>query len=96
MTFGGVARTVGLWILIIAVSASAAIDFTQGNSIWGWFKIVVALTVGVYEIYYYLTRKKTISTKYKEFIKKHPFWGYLSLALFALALSGLILHLAVW
>lgn len=96
MTPTGIARTVGLWVLILATAASASIDFFKGNTIWAWFKIVVALTVGAYEIYYYLTHKKTISTKYKDFIKKHPFWGYLSLGLFGLALAGLILHLAVW
>ncbi len=92
----GIARTMGLWLLIVATSGSIAIDFAKGNTIWAWFKIVVALTVIAYEIYYYIIHKKTISTKQKDFIKKHPFWGYLSLFLFALGLAGLILHLAVW
>ena len=96
MTPGGITRTVALWVLIIATAASAMIDFIAGNTIWAWFKIVVAITVGSYEIYYYAVHKKTISTKYKEFIIKHPFWGYLSLGLFAIALFGLIAHLAFW
>ena len=96
MTPTGILRTVGLWMLIIAISISATIDFFFGNSIWGFFKIVVAFIVIAYEIYYYILHKKTISTKYKEFIIRHYFWGYLSLGMFALALLGLILHLAVW
>lgn len=96
MTPTGIARTVGLWVLILATAASASIDFTQGNTIWAWFKVVVATTVIFYEVFYYITRKRTISTKYKEFIIKHPFWGWASLFLFALALTGLIVHLAFW
>jgi len=96
MTLGGIARTVGLLILIIAAIASAAIDFSKGGSVWGWFKISVAVNVLVFELAYFIKRGKTISTKYKDFIMKHPFWGYFSLALFAIALAGLILHLAVW
>lgn len=96
MTPSGIARTAGLWILILAISASAAIDFTKDNTVWGWFKITIAIAVIIYEIGRSLTHGETISTKYKKFIIKHPGWGYASLALFALALAGLILHLAVW
>ena len=97
MTPGGIARTVGLWILILAATGSALIDFTQGNSVWGWFKAgFLATGVVAFEIGRYLMHKETISTKYKKFIQAQPFWGYMSLALFALALAGLILHLAVW
>lgn len=96
MTPTGIARTVGLWILILATAASATLDFFSGNTIWGWFKIVVAVTVGTYEIYYYMIHKKTISTKYKDFIIKHPVAGWASLLLFGLALLGLILHLSFW
>lgn len=96
MTPSGIARTVGLWILIIATSLSALIDFNHDNSVWGFFKIAVALAVLGFEGGYYLLNKMTISTKYKEFIKKHFWWGYTSLALFGLGLFGLILHLSVW
>ena len=96
MTPGGIARTVGLWVLILATAGSAWIDFNHDNTVWGWFKITVAIAVIIYEIARYITHGETISTKYKKFIQKHPFWGYLSLALFGLALAGLILHLAVW
>ena len=96
MTPGGIARTVGLWILILATAASAWIDFNHDNTVWGWFKISVAAMVGFYEILRYMTHGETISTKYKKFILKHPFWGYLSLFLFGLGLAGVILHLTVW
>lgn len=95
-TPGGIARTVGLWILILASIGSATIDFFKSNSQWGWVKIMIAILIIIHEIHRYLTHGETISTKYKKFILKHPFWGYLSLALFGLALAGLILHLAVW
>src|SRR3990167_540545 len=96
MTPTGIARTVGLWILIIAATISTVIDFSFGNSQWGWAKIMLAVLVITHEIYRYITHGETISTKYKKFIIKHPVWGYSSLALFGLALAGLILHLAVW
>lgn len=96
MTPTGIARTVGLWVLILATAGSSAIDFTKGNTVWGWFKVTIAIIVIAYEIGRFLYRGETISTKYKKFIIKHPGWGYASLALFALALAGLILHLAVW
>lgn len=96
MNFWGIARTAGLWILIIAITGSAIIDFNKDNTVWGWFKITIAIAVIIYEIARYVTHGETISTKYKKFIIKHPFWGYLSLGLFALSLAGLILHLAVW
>ena len=96
MTPSGIARTAGLWILILATAASAWIDFNHDNTVWGWFKVTVAGIVGLYEILRYIFHGETISTKYKKFIQKHPFWGYSSLALFALGLAGLVLHLATW
>lgn len=96
-TFTGILRTVALWVLIIASAGSALIDFTQGNSVWGWFKAgFVATGVIAFEIGRYLTHGETISTKYKKFIQAHPFWGWLSLGLFALGLFGLVAHLAFW
>lgn len=96
MTPGGIARTAGLYILIIATAGSVAIDFTSGNSRWGWFKVTVAGLVIVFEIHAYLTRGRTISTLQKDFMMRNILMGTLSLALFALALAGLILHLGVW
>lgn len=96
MNFWGITRTVGLWVLIVCIAISISLDFIGGNSIWAWFKSVVAGTVVAYEIYYYLVRKRTISTKYKEFLIKRPMIAWASLITFALALVGLIVHLAVW
>jgi len=96
MTTTGIIRTVGLWVLIIATAASTAIDFTQGNSVWGWFKLAVALAVIAFEIGRYLLRGETISTKYKKFLIAHPMWAWASLLLFALGLTGLIVHLSFW
>lgn len=94
MTPGGIARTVGLWVLILSATLSTIIDFMFGNSQWGWAKIMIAVLVIAHEIYRFIVRGETISTKYKKFIEKHPFWGYLSLGLFAIGLAGLIFHLA--
>ena len=97
MTPGGITRTVALWVLILATVGSSVIDFTQGNSVWGWFKAgFVATGVIAFEIGRYIMHRETISTKYKKFIQAKPFWGWLSLFLFALALAGLIAHLAFW
>lgn len=97
MNFWGILRTLGLWVLIIATSASVTIDFFIGNAVWAWFKLWIA-TGGViaFEIYYYKRYGITISTKQKLTMIKHRFWGSMSLALFGIGLGGLILHLAVW
>lgn len=89
-------RTLGLTVLIFGAFLSSLIDFFKGNSEWGWLKIMIAILVIAHEIYRYMVRGETISTKYKKFIQAHPIWGYLSLGLFTLALAGLILHLSVW
>jgi len=38
---------------------------------------------------------KTISTRWREWAEKEPFWAYYALISFALSLAGLILHLWV-
>ena len=96
MTPTGILRTIGLWVLILGASASTAIDFWKGNSQWAWAKLMIGGLVIAHEIFRYVTKGETISTKYKKFIQKYPTWGYASLYLFALALIGLIIHLSMW
>jgi hypothetical protein len=96
MKLGSVLRTVGLWILILCSILSITLDFFFGNAQWGWAKVMIFILVIGHEIFRFATQGETISTKYKKFIQKNPVWGYGSLALFAAALIGLILHLAVW
>jgi hypothetical protein len=40
-------------------------------------------------------KKKTISTRWKEWAQKEPFWAYTCLASFLLAMIGLTIHLGV-
>lgn len=95
-TVTGVLRTIGLVAMIVFDVALIALMFWKGLLFWAWFFVSVTALVGVYEIVAKLTTGKTISTQYKEFAQKHPFWAYTGLALFALAMASLVLHLAVW
>lgn len=96
MTWQSITRTVGLWVMILAAAGSAAIDFLFGNSVWGWFKVVVAAIVISFEVEEYIRKRRTISTQQKDFMLRNALAGWASLALFALALSGLIVHLSFW
>ena len=40
-------------------------------------------------------KRKTISTRWKEWAEKEPFWAYSALASFALSMAGLTIHLGV-
>ena len=39
--------------------------------------------------------RKTISTRYKDWIKEDPFWAYTCLVCFGLVFVGLMMHLAI-
>lgn len=92
----GVLRTTGLIVMIVCAVIADAILYWQGQIIWGVFWSVIVALVGGFEIYAYLTKKKTISTIWKEWAQKSPFWAYTTLILLATALNGLWIHLAVW
>lgn len=92
----GIARTVGLISMIVFDVALIALMFWQGILFWAWFFVGVTTLVIIYEIVAKITTGKTISTQYKEFAQKHPVWAYTGLALFALSMASLVLHLAVW
>jgi len=40
-------------------------------------------------------KRKTISTRWKDWAIKEPLWAYSALACFALSMSGLVIHLGV-
>ena len=42
-----------------------------------------------------MDKRKTISTRWKEWAEKEPFWAYSALASFALAMAGLVVHLGI-
>jgi hypothetical protein len=42
-----------------------------------------------------MSKGKTISTRWKEWAEKEPFWAYTCLASFLLAMIGLTIHLGV-
>ena len=42
-----------------------------------------------------MDKRKTISTRWKEWAEAEPFWAYFALACMALGFTGLIVHLAV-
>jgi hypothetical protein len=92
----GVLRTIGLIVMIVCASLATAILYWQGQIIWAIFWTVIIALVGGFEIFSYATKKKTISTVWKEWAQKSPFMAYLTLGLLATALGGLWLHLAVW
>lgn len=40
-------------------------------------------------------KRKTISTRWKEWAEKEPVWAYSALSCFALSMTGLVMHLGV-
>lgn len=102
---GGVLRTVGLWLLIVADGAMLFWLFATGNFIW--FGVFLAITLWIvlaeawgllvgYHDYNGVRQKMTISKNYKLYIEKVGWIGYIPLVLFWLAMSGLVIHLAFW
>lgn len=102
---GGILRTGGLWVLMLADAAMLFWLFATGNIIW--FGVFLAITLWIvlaevwglivgYTDYDGVRRKMTISTNYRRYIEKVGWIGYIPLALFWLAMSGLVIHLAFW
>jgi len=94
-----VLRTVGLVMLIVGDLALLTILYFCQQ--WQWFTVFVAITgiIGTAEIVCMIIWRKTISTIYKDWIIKDQgkwSWAYTALGCFAFAMSGLILHLAVF
>lgn len=105
MTPTGIARTVGLWVLILADLAMLITLYATGNVIW--FGVFLAITLWIviaevwgmivgYTDYDGVKRRMTISTNYKRYIQKVGWIGYVPLVLFWVAMTGLVVHLAFW
>ena len=96
MTLGGITRTIALWIMIVGAGIATGLLYWQGQVIWAIFwSCIICLVIG-FEIFSYATKKKTISTIWKDWAIKSPKWAYTTLAILWVALSALCLHLAVW
>lgn len=102
---GGVLRTGGLWLLILADSLMLFWLYATGNFIW--FGVFLAITLWIVAAEFWglfmgyfdhegVRKKMTISTAYKRYIQHVGWIGYIPLALFWIAMSGLVVHLAVW
>lgn len=105
MTPTGIARTVGLWVLIIFDLAMLITLYATGNIIWFGVFLVITLWIALAEIwgmvvgytdYDGVRKKMTISTNYKKYIQKVGWIGYVPLVLFWIAMTGLVVHLAFW
>jgi uncharacterized protein YacL len=89
-------RTMGLVVMIVCAVLATAILYWQGQIIWAVFWSCIIALVGGFEIFAYATKKKTISTIWKEWTQKSPELSYTTLLLLATSLLGLWIHLAVW
>jgi len=96
MTISGITRTVALWLMIISVAIADFFLYLRQEFWWASFWSAVIILVIIYEVLCYVFHRKTISTRYKDFIISNPFWGYTILFLLWLALNSLVLHLAVF
>ena len=107
MTFGkitAVLRTVGLWILIIFDTLLLGWLYVMQNYIWLVVFGVITAWIALAELYGTFVgfddgesrKKMTISTAYKRYIQRVGWIGYVPLALFWIAMTGLVLHLSVW
>lgn len=105
MTPTGIARTVGLWVLIIFDSAMLITLYLTHNYIWFGVFLVITLWIVLAEVwgmivgyqdYDGVRKKMTISTNYKRYIQKVGWIGYVPLVLFWIAMTALVVHLAFW
>lgn len=105
MTPTGIARTVGLWVLILFDTAMLATLFLTHNYVWFGVFLLITLWIVAAELWgaivgyvdYEGKRKRmTISTNYKLYIQNVGWIGYIPLALFWIAMTGLVVHLAFW
>jgi len=105
MTPTGIARTVGLWVLIICSALSVTILILTGNPLWFEIFIVIAIWICWREIYGLTIgfpneqgklEKMTISTAYKKYIQRVGWIGYVPITLFWVAMTGFFVHLIFW
>lgn len=102
---GGVIRTLGLWVLILGAGGSIFLLFATGEPIWTEVLALIAVFIGFKEAFGMIVgfrepdgtvKKMTISTAYRRYIERVGRIAYIPLALFWIAMSGLVIHLLVW
>lgn len=62
----GLLRTIGLIVMIVCSVLATAILYWHGEIIWAVFWTTIIALVGGFEIFAYATKKKTISTMWKD------------------------------
>jgi hypothetical protein len=97
-SISSIARTVGLITMIVcAVIADIWLFLIGGEMIiWAYFWLGIILLVGGFEIFSYATKKKTISTIWKEYAQKHRVIASVIIGILATSLLGLWIHLLFW
>lgn len=96
MKIGSVIRTVALWVMIVFACIADVILYINAQYIWATFWTLVILLVIGYELFAYLTKKKTISTMWKDWLISSPLIAYPTTILIWIALNALMIHLIVW
>jgi DNA polymerase sigma len=86
-------RRLSLIALGILASLLLISQWLWGNHLWAIVFGVLTSVVLIAEIISYLRFKKTISTIFGEFLVQHRAKGYVSLALFLMAMCSLVIHL---
>jgi len=95
--FFGKLRTIALVVMIVFAFILEVILLYAQQWWWaGFWGIFVIGGTAVTEILSYVTGKKTISTRWKEWAESSPFWAYTALLCMGIAFFGLLVHLAVW
>lgn len=88
-----IARTLGLWGLILGDIGMLVIMGFNRQFYWLTVFSVITATIIIAEIVSYLALKKTISTQYGQWIKSKPVPALIALALFLFAMFSLAIHL---
>ena len=96
MTPGGITRTLALWTLILCGIAVSVIAFFRGEMTLGLFIGGIFVYVIEEEIRSYVLNKKTISTKWTDWIKRDPKFAIPATILLLIALVALPIHFFFW
>ena len=105
LTPTGIGRTIALWVLIVVDTAMLVTLFLTQNFVWFGIFFVITLCIVLAELWGALVgyidydgvkKRMTISTNYKNYIKKVGWIGYIPLFLFWIAMTALVIHLSIW
>lgn len=91
-TPGGITRTVALWTLILGALIVAALAFFRGEITLGFFISGIFVYVIQDEVRSYVQDRKTISTKWTDWIKRDPYYAIPATILLLISLIALPIH----